>query len=85
MDIRHAGFDRPAKLELASTLRDLDRPDFARPFIDILKEMPVNGAQMCEVEIAQRNAAGGARDGEFALMEFQRRLVGYSQLIPENS
>src|SRR5271157_5322553 len=44
VDVRHAGFDEPTKLELVPTLGYFHGPDLARPVIDVLEQMPVDGA-----------------------------------------
>ncbi len=84
MDIRHSGFDMPAKLELASPLGDLDRANFPGPIIDILEEMPVNGAKMGEVETADGNAFGRACDRQPTLNNVQLVGAGDAGPISEN-
>jgi hypothetical protein len=43
-------------LKLVSTLEDFDRPKLARPIVDVLEEMTVNGAQMDQIERTGRDA-----------------------------
>ncbi len=54
MNIGHAGFNEPAELELVAVLGDLDAADLARPFVDILEQMMVDGTQVRQVEMAGR-------------------------------
>ncbi|MDE2790229.1 MAG: hypothetical protein OXI81_07375 [Paracoccaceae bacterium] len=53
MDVRHAGFDEPPRLETTPALGDLDGADLARPGVDVLKQMAVDRLQVGEVEIAR--------------------------------
>lgn len=50
VNIGHAGFDEPAKLKLAAALGDLHHPHLTSPIVDILEQMPVNGAKVVEIE-----------------------------------
>ena len=55
VNVRHAGLDELAELELLAALADLDRAQFAGPVVDVLKEVAMDRAQMGEVEGATRN------------------------------
>jgi hypothetical protein len=60
MNVGHADSDEATKLELVAILGDLDGPKIARPVVDILKEMTMDGAQVGEIELARRHAFGDA-------------------------
>lgn len=66
MDVRHAGFDKLAKLELAPALGDLDRAKLARPGVHILEQMPMDGPKVVDVETAGRDTLGGPLCHQFA-------------------
>ncbi len=46
VDVGHAGFDELAKLELAPVLGDLHGAEFAGPRVQVLKQVPVDGAKV---------------------------------------
>jgi len=39
MDVRHAGLDELAELELLAALADLKRAQFAGPLVDVLEQV----------------------------------------------
>ena len=78
MYVRHARPDEPSRLKPTAALGDLDGANFARPFIDVLKQMAVDRPQMIEVEIARRHRFEKPLRDEPALRCFQRR----ASLIP---
>ena len=45
MDVRHAGLDELAELELLAAFADLDRAQLAGPVVDILKQVPMDRAR----------------------------------------
>lgn len=54
MDVRHAGFDKAAELELRVALADFDSANVAGPVANILEQVVMNGSQMAEIEMAGR-------------------------------
>jgi len=58
VNVGHAGFDELAKLELVAALGDLDGAQLARPGVQVLKKMPVDGAEMGQVKTAPGRAFG---------------------------
>ena len=58
MNVGHAGFYELAKLELVAGFGDLDGAQLARPGVQVLKEMPVDGAEMGQVKTARGRAFG---------------------------
>jgi len=56
VNVGHAGFDELAKLELVAALGDLDGAQLARPGVQVLKKMPVNGAKVSEVKVPRGRA-----------------------------
>ena len=55
------------------SLADFNRPDFARPFVDILEQVAMDGLQMSEVKIARRHRLKKPLSDQQALGGLQRR------------
>ena len=45
-DVGHVRFDEAARLELMAAFGDLDRSHLARPVINVLEQMAMNGSQV---------------------------------------
>jgi hypothetical protein len=57
MYVSHAGLDISPELELLPALGNLHGADFSCPFIDILKQVPMDRLQVGEIEIPSRDAS----------------------------
>ena len=64
MNVGHTGLDVLPELELLATLADLDGAQFARPLVDVLEEMAMDGAQMGQVEGAAGDRPASAQNNE---------------------
>lgn len=84
MDIGHANFDEPAKLKLVAALGDLDRPQFARPGVDVLEQMAVDSAQMGKVKDAVRNPLGHSLRNEGALGAIELIAIAKAEPVSED-
>ena len=81
VNVGHAGFDVLAKLELVAALGDLDGAQLARPRVDILEKMPVNGAKVGQVETARGCAFGDPLGDKLSLNVVEPVRVGYAAQI----
>jgi len=52
MNVAHTGFDEAPKLKTVPAFGDFNRAKVASPRVEVLKKMPVNGAQMLKIETA---------------------------------
>jgi hypothetical protein len=84
VNIGHAGADVLPELELVAALGDLDGPDLSGPVIDVLKEMPVDGAQMREIEIAGGDAVLDPLDDRASFVTIEGDGVGQTKLVLQN-
>ena len=80
----HAGFKILPKLELMTVLGDLHLAKLARPFIDILKEVPVNGAKVRQVKASRGDTLSGALNDKKPLNLLQPFLVGDAEFVSED-
>jgi len=71
--------------ERAALLGNPHRPDFSRPRIHILKQVPVNGPVMRIVQAAGGKGFGGALRGNFCFEGFERRLIPQAEPVLEDS
>jgi len=55
VNIRHAGVDVLPELELLRALADLDCTDFARPVVDVLEQVTVDGLEVSKIKLSQRD------------------------------
>ena len=84
VDVRPADFDETAKLEQLAALGDLDGADFARPIVQVLKQVTVNSAEVVEIEITSGRALGYALGHNEPLDLIQTGGVLQTQLVPEH-
>lgn len=84
VDVGHAGADETAELELMAAFGDFYGSEFARPGVDVLEEVVVNGAEMGEVEVARRDALSGPLDNPLPLLVTERNGVGQVQFVAED-
>ena len=84
VDICHARPDKAFRLEPAAALGYLDRAKFARPLVDVLEQVAVNGAQMGKVEVAARNGFEKPLGDELPFRCLQRAGIPDVQLVAEN-
>ncbi len=52
MDIRHAALNQFCGDEVVATLGNLNRPKLACPFVNVLKQMSMDGLQVLQAEVA---------------------------------
>ena len=83
VNIRHTGFDVPPELELMAALGYLHGSKFARPIMDILKQMPVNGAKVRKVEAPFGSAFGCPLDRKSPLGSIEQRRISNAKLVAE--
>jgi hypothetical protein len=83
MNIRHAGCDVLQELELLRALADLDRADFASPFVDILEQVAVDRLKMGEVQLPSRDTLPAARNRQAALHPVEFDRIGNTKTIFE--
>ncbi len=84
VNIGHAGLDELAKLELTSTLVDLDGAKLPRPVVGVLKEMAMDGPQVAEIKAARGDCFGHPLGDRLALDIIQASLIGDSEAIDED-
>ena len=84
MNVGHAGLDVLAELEGPAILGDLHSPHFASPGVDILEEVFVHGAQVRQIEIAERSALGYPLDDQFTLNQLEAGAIEEVQAVSEN-
>ena len=82
--VRHPRLDILTKLELRPTLGDLDGSQLTRPIVDVLKEMPVNVAQMREIKLSTRDAFANTLHDQLPLDCIKRPRIGYGQSVLED-
>lgn len=83
VNIGHAVLNEAAELKLAPAFGNLDGANLARPIIDVLKQMAMEGFQVAEVEIAGRDALGDALHHELALEELKLFRIPQAKLVLE--
>jgi len=81
VNIGHAGFNELAKLELATALGDLHRAQIARPVIDVLEQMTMDGAEVGEIEGAIGDSFGYSLGDKLTLNIVQPREVPDAESI----
>lgn len=81
VNIPHAGFDKAAELELMLALRNLHGAKLARPIVNILEQMPVDGAKVGEVEAPGWDALGGPLRDKAPLHAVKPGRVRKAQLV----
>jgi hypothetical protein len=84
MDIAHTGFNEAAELKLVSALGDLDAAQHASPIKDILKQVPVDGLQMQQIEVPGGDAFTDPLRNQGTFEGFELSLVSESRLVPEH-
>ena len=50
MNVGHAGRNVLPELELIAAFEDFDRAQFARPIVDVLEQVAVDGTKMGQIE-----------------------------------
>jgi hypothetical protein len=80
VNVAHAPLDKLPKLELLAVLGDFDGAKLAGPIKNILKKMPMNGAQVHQVKNPNGDAFGGALDNERPLDDIEAVGVGGFQV-----
>lgn len=84
MNVPHAGDDEAAELELMSVLGDFHGTKLPGPIVNILEQVPMDGAKMRQAEPAGRDAFGGALGDKPPLHAVEFRCVGQAQLVPQD-
>ena len=84
MDVRHAGLDELAELELLAALADLERAQFACPLVDVLEQVSMDRAQMGKVGGATRDAATAAQHDESALLLIEEDWIVGPELVSQD-
>lgn len=84
VNVRHTGFDVSAKLELVTALVQFDSTNLAGLGVDILKQVPVDRAQMRQVEFAGRRSFGKALRHQHAFGPIEFGAVANSKIVLED-
>jgi len=84
VNVLHAGFDEPAELKLMPALGDLHGAKLARPIVNVLEKVPVDGAKVGEVEAPGRDAFGGPLGDKPPFQAGKLCRVGEVQLVPQD-
>jgi hypothetical protein len=71
-------------LELTSALGDFDRAQFTGPIVDILEQMPMDGAEMGEIERSRWYALGDSIAHQATLSSIKLVRVGNAETIAKN-
>ena len=82
MNVPHAGLNEPAELELMPALGDLHGAKLARPIVNVLKQVPVDGAKVSEIKSPGRNALSGPLGDKLPLQAGKPRRVDEAQFVP---
>ncbi len=85
MHVGHSGFDISTKLELVPALGDLDGAKLARPVVDILEQMAVDGPKVLQVDVTIRNSFTRTLCDKLALDAVELIRFADSLLVPKNS
>ena len=85
MNVLHAGLDELPKLKLMSVLGNFDCANFPGPIENVLEKVPMDSAEVGEIEIALRNALGGTLHDERPLHDVEAASVRQAQFILENA
>ena len=81
VDVGHAGFDEPSRLELASALTDPDGAGLSCPCADILEKVAVVRLQLGHVKFALRHWLRKALGDKLALHRSRGRRVPDASLL----
>ena len=84
VNIGHSCFDELSELELLVALSDFDGAQFARPFVHILEQMPVNGPEVCQVKVSRGHTLAGALDHESTFHAVQGLGIGDAKLVQQD-
>ncbi len=84
VNVRHAGFDETAELELLAALVEFDEPDLAGPIVNVLEQMLMDRLQVIEIEIAGRDAFDDALRHQPALGAVEFGRIDDPELVPEH-
>ena len=82
MNVPHASDDEAAELELMAVLGDFHSTKLPGPIVNILEQVPMDGAKMGQAEPAGWDALGGALGDKPPLHAVELRRVGETQLVP---
>lgn len=82
--IGHAGFDKLAELKLLAAFLQFDGAWFARPRINVLEQMAVDGFKMRQIEVARRNTLAGPLCHKLTFAQSKRFRVAKAELVSKN-
>lgn len=82
VNVLHAGLDEPAELELMPALGNLHRAKLARPVVNVLEQVTMDGTKMGEVEAAGRNAFRGPLRDQPSLGPVKPVGVPQAEFVP---
>jgi len=82
VNVLHPGVDEPVELELMTALGNLHRPNLPGPVVDILEQLPMDGAQVHKVKAAGRDALSSPLRDQQPLHAVELTCIGETQLIP---
>ncbi|MEJ0079363.1 MAG: hypothetical protein WDO17_28805 [Alphaproteobacteria bacterium] len=84
MYIGHSGLDELAELELLLPFADLDGAQFARPVVDVLKKVTMDGAKVLQVEIVAGDPASNPQRDERAFLFVEKSRIGDAEPVSKN-
>lgn len=81
VNIVHARHNETLKLELMTALGNLYRAQFARPYINILEKVAVNGSKVGQIECTARHALFDGLVHQFPLMIVEQGRIANVQSV----